>query len=466
MSQSGFAFQRVAIVNRGEPAMRLINAVREWNAEGRPALRVIAVYTAADRHATFVREADESVLIGPAEAGRRLRREPLPGLRRAGARAARLPGGRGLARLGVRLGEGRVRRAVRPARDHLHRPVGRGDAPARRQDRVQAAGGAGRRAARAVERRPGARPGRGPRGGRVDRLPAHGQGDRGRRRPRHPAGPRARGPRGGVRAGQLGGVEDGRGRDGLPGAGHPRRPACRGAGRRRRRAGTVWTLGVRDCSVQRRNQKVIEESASTALDAEQEKLLRGHAAELVRAAGYVNAGTVEFLYEPGQKLLSFLEVNTRLQVEHPVTEACTGTDIVKLQLHIAAGGTLARDRPGRAAGPRARHRGPAHRRGSRARFRARPRPDRAPGPAVRPWHQGRHRGGAGRRHPAAVRLDDRQGDRVGPGPRRGPGPARPARSGRPARSSRAARPARRSCSTCSTGPSSSAARSTRPGWTP
>ena len=111
-------------------------------------------------------------------------------------------------------------------------------------------------------------------------------------------------------------------------------------------AGTVWTLGVRDCSVQRRNQKVIEESASTALDAEQEKLLRGHAAELVRAAGYVNAGTVEFLYEPSQKLLSFLEVNTRLQVEHPVTEACTGADIVKLQLHIAAGGTLAEIGPG------------------------------------------------------------------------------------------------------------------------
>src|SRR5271156_1993192 len=69
MSQeSRFAFERIAIVNRGEPAMRLINAVREWNAEGRPALRVIAVYTAADRHATFVREADEAVLIGPADA--------------------------------------------------------------------------------------------------------------------------------------------------------------------------------------------------------------------------------------------------------------------------------------------------------------------------------------------------------------------------------------------------------------
>ena len=66
MSQGpAFAFKRVAVVNRGEPAMRLINAVREWNEQGRPVLRVIAVYTAADRHATFVREADEAVLIGP-----------------------------------------------------------------------------------------------------------------------------------------------------------------------------------------------------------------------------------------------------------------------------------------------------------------------------------------------------------------------------------------------------------------
>ncbi len=62
--------------------------------------------------------------------------------------------------------------------------------------------------------------------------------------------------------------------------------------------GDVWTLGVRDCSVQRRNQKVIEESASTALYADQEQLLRSSAAALVKAAGYVNAGTVEFLYEP------------------------------------------------------------------------------------------------------------------------------------------------------------------------
>ena len=159
--------------------------------------------------------------------------------------------------------------------------------------------------------------------------------------------------------------------------------------------GTVWTLGVRDCSVQRRNQKVIEESASTALDNEQEKLLRSHAAELVRAAGYVNAGTVEFLYEPSQRLLSFLEVNTRLQVEHPVTEATTGVDIVKLQLHIAAGGTLADIGP---AEP------PAHGHAIEARLTAED-PERgfAPAPGLiehlalpaGPGHQGRHRGGPG-----------------------------------------------------------------------
>ena len=65
---------------------------------------------------------------------------------------------------------------------------------------------------------------------------------------------------------------------------------------------TVWTLGIRDCSLRRRNQKVIEESASTALGAKQEELLRSSAAELVRAAGYVNAGTVEFLDEPKERL--------------------------------------------------------------------------------------------------------------------------------------------------------------------
>ncbi|MCU1501716.1 MAG: ATP-grasp protein [Ilumatobacteraceae bacterium] len=104
--------------------------------------------------------------------------------------------------------------------------------------------------------------------------------------------------------------------------------------------GTVWAVGVRDCTLQRRNQKVIEESHSTALTPEQDRELRAAAVRLTQAVGYVNAGTVEFLYQPDEKSFAFLVVNTRLQVEHPITELTTGLDLVKLQLHVAAGGRL------------------------------------------------------------------------------------------------------------------------------
>ena len=104
--------------------------------------------------------------------------------------------------------------------------------------------------------------------------------------------------------------------------------------------GNVWAPGVRDCSIQRRNQKVIEESASTALTPEHEARLRDAAVRLAKASGYVNAGTVEFLFQPDEQLLAFLEVNTRLQVEHPVTELTTGLDLVRLQIEVALGRPL------------------------------------------------------------------------------------------------------------------------------
>jgi acetyl/propionyl-CoA carboxylase alpha subunit/acetyl-CoA carboxylase carboxyltransferase component len=104
--------------------------------------------------------------------------------------------------------------------------------------------------------------------------------------------------------------------------------------------GTVWPVGVRDCSIQRRNQKVIEESGCTALDEPAESRLREAAVRLCQAAGYRSAGTVEFLFDPSTQQFMFMEVNTRLQVEHPVTEMTTGIDLVKLQLHVACGGML------------------------------------------------------------------------------------------------------------------------------
>ena len=109
--------------------------------------------------------------------------------------------------------------------------------------------------------------------------------------------------------------------------------------------GTAWAIGVRDCSIQRRNQKVIEESASPLLSPEQNDELKAAAERLAVAVGYVGAGTVEFLYHPGDRTFAFLEVNTRLQVEHSITEVTTDVDLVKAQIHVAGGGRLEGEKP-------------------------------------------------------------------------------------------------------------------------
>ena len=326
-------FSRIAIVNRGEAAMRLIHAVRDLAAETGSRVETVALYTDADRRAAFVREADIAYDLGPASARPYLDLKALEtALTATGADAAWVgwgfvaedpafaelcrdlgiafigPDPEAMRRLGDKIGAKLLAEEVgvpvapwsRGAVESLEDAL----AAAERIGyplMLKAAAGGGGRGIRVIT-------GKDELAGAYDRTAEEAA--------------RAFGS-GTVFLERL-----------VTGARHVEVQVIADG------QGTAWALGVRDCSVQRRNQKIIEESASPVLDAAQVAELKGSAERLAVAVGYRGAATVEFLYHPGEKLFAFLEVNTRLQVEHPITESTTGTDLVKAQLHVASGGRL------------------------------------------------------------------------------------------------------------------------------
>ncbi|WP_433192860.1 carboxyl transferase domain-containing protein [Nocardia sp. CA-107356] len=331
-------FSRIAIVNRGEAAMRLINAVRDLAAETGLPIETVALHTDVDRNATFVREADIAYDLGPASARPYL---DLKALERAlvatGADSAWVGWGfvaedPAFAELCEQIGVtfiGPSPEAMRKLGDKIGakliaEEVGVPVAPWSRGavESVEAASAAAAEIGYPLMLK--ATAGGGGRGIRVitneaELVDAY-------ERTRQEAA-RAFGS-GVVFLERL-----------VTGARHVEVQVIADG------QGTAWALGVRDCSVQRRNQKVIEESASPVLLPEQVAELKASAERLAIAVGYCGAATVEFLYHPGEKLFAFLEVNTRLQVEHPITEYTTGFDLVRAQLLVASGGRLEGEPP-------------------------------------------------------------------------------------------------------------------------
>ena len=338
-SEGDGSMTRVAIVNRGEAAVRLIRAVHELNAELGSEMRTIALHTEAERRAMFVREADEAVVIAAGgDPGPYLDHGELErALRESRADAAWVGWGfvsedPAFAELCARVGVA----FIGPPPEVMRRL---GDKVAAKQLAEEAGLPVAAWSGGPVET--------------VEAAVEHAQAIGYPVMVKAAAGGGGRGIRMAASEAELAPAFEGARDEALrsfsdatifierlvTGAHHVEVQVIGD------HHGTVWAPGVRDCSIQRRNQKVIEESSSPALSAEQEDEVRAAAVKLARLVGYRNAGTVEFLYQPGEEAFSFLEVNPRLQVEHTVTEMTTGLDLVKLQLHVARGGRLEGEPP-------------------------------------------------------------------------------------------------------------------------
>jgi acetyl/propionyl-CoA carboxylase alpha subunit/acetyl-CoA carboxylase carboxyltransferase component len=340
-------FDRIAIVNRGEPAIRLLHAVRELNEEYDLALSTIALYTEPDKKSMFVRESDEAVCLGPAsfvdpkDGQRKSKYLDYAALERAlvGGRAQAAwvgwgfvaehaefadlckklgivyvgPTGEAMRRVGDKIASKLLAESAKvPVAPWSGGPVTTVEDALAHADRlgfpvmIKATAGGGGRGVRRIKSREELRDAFS--SAQAEALKFFGN--------------------------ATVFIEKA-----IVGARHIEVQVLADV------HGTCWAVGVRDCTIQRRNQKILEEAPSPALDAALEAEVREAAVRLSRAAGYTNAGTVEFLFEPEARAFYFMEMNTRLQVEHPVTEATTGLDLVKMQLFVASGGKLEGDPP-------------------------------------------------------------------------------------------------------------------------
>ena len=321
-------FKKILIANRGEIACRVIRTARAMG------IKTVAVYSDADARAPHVQMADESVRLGPAPAAESYLKAELiiDACKATGAEAVH-PG------YGFLSERASFVEALAEAGIAFIGPPAKAIAAMGDKIEVQEAGQGGGRVGRAGLSRRDRRYRRGGADRGRDRLSGDDEGLGGRRRQGDAAGLwRAGRPRG-LRGDQARGACLVRRRPRVleKFIEEPRHIEIQVLGDQH---GNIVYLSERECSIQRRHQKVVEEAPSPFVDPAMRKAMGEQAVALAAAVGYFSAGTVELIVGARQAEFYFLEMNTRLQVEHPVTEEITGLDLVEQMIRVAAGEKL------------------------------------------------------------------------------------------------------------------------------